>query len=47
MRAEFGDSDEDKGRAGVGKLMLEDSPDEDSLNSEPEIEADDKKNDYE
>jgi hypothetical protein len=41
VRAEFGDSDEDRGRAGIGKLMLEDSPDEDSLNSEPEVEPDD------
>ena len=44
---EFGESDEDKRRFGVGQLVLEDSPDEDSLNSEPEIEPDDKKNVYE
>ena len=45
--AEFGDSDEDKSKGGIRQLVLEDSPDEDSLDSEPEIEPDDKKNDCE
>lgn len=47
VSAEFGYSDEDKGKEGIRQLILEDSPDEDSLNSEPEIEPDDKKNDCE